>query len=113
MNAADRASVTSSNATEVRDNAEDRQFEVWVDGELAGFTTYVLRPGVISFLHTELDPRFQGRGLGHELVAAALGSARERSLKVRPYCPYVRGFIAQNSEFLDLVPEQDRARFDL
>jgi len=102
-----------TNAGSVRDNTEDRRFEIWVDGELAGFTTYALRSGVISFLHTQLDPSFQGRGLGHELVATALLSARERGLKVLPFCPYVRGFIAQNSEFLDLVPEQDRARFDL
>jgi predicted GNAT family acetyltransferase len=102
-----------TNATDVRDNTDDRRFEVWVDGELAGFTTYVVRPGVISFLHTELDPSFQGRGLGQELVATALRSARERGLNVLPFCPYVRGFIEKNSEFLDLVPEQDRGRFGL
>jgi len=55
-----------------------------------------------------LEPRFQGRGLGHELVAAALRSARERGLEVLPFCPYVRGFIAKHPEFVDLVPEQDR-----
>jgi predicted GNAT family acetyltransferase len=102
-----------ANATDVRDNTADRRFEVWVDGELAGFTTYVVRSGVISFLHTELDPRFRGRGLGQELAADALGSARQRGLKVLPFCPYVRGFIEQNQGFLDLVPEQDRARFNL
>jgi uncharacterized protein len=102
-----------TNATDVRDNAENRRFEIWLDGELAGFTTYRLRSGVISFLHTEVDPRFQGRGLGQELIAEALRSARQRALKVLPFCPYVRGFIAQNSEFLDLVPEEDRARFNL
>jgi uncharacterized protein len=46
-------------------------------------------------------------------VTAALRSARQRGLNVLPFCPYVRGFIAKNSEFLDLVPEQDRARFNL
>ena len=105
--------TTPTNVTDVRDNTEDRRFEIWVDGELAGFTTYVLRSGVISFLHTELDPSFQGHGLGQELVAAALRSARQRGLKVLPFCPYVRGFIVKNSEFLNLVPEQDRARFGL
>ena len=105
--------TTPTNATDVRDNAEDQRFEIWTDGELAGFTTYVLRSGVISFLHTELDPSFQGRGLGQELVATALRSARDRGLKVLPFCPYVRGFIARHSEFVDLVQETDRVRFDL
>jgi predicted GNAT family acetyltransferase len=105
--------TTPTNATDVRDNTEDRRFEIWVDGELAGFTTYVLRPRTILFRHTELDPRFQGQGHGQELVAEALRSARRRGLEVLPFCPYVRGFISQHSEFLDLVPEQDRARFGL
>jgi hypothetical protein len=105
--------TTPANTTEVRDNSADRRFEIWADEELAGFTTYVLRSRSISFLHTELEPRFQGRGLGQELVAAALRSARERGLEVLPFCPYVRGFIAKHPEFLDLVPEQDRPRFDL
>jgi uncharacterized protein len=102
-----------TNAADVRDNAEDRRFEIWVDGELAGFTTYAPRSAVIAFFHTELDPRFQGQGLGRELVTAALRSARQRGLKGLPYCSYVRGFIARNSEFLDLVPERDRAGFNL
>lgn len=102
-----------ANSPVVSDNPYDRRFEVWVDGELAGFTTYVLRSGVISFLHTELDPRFQGRGLGQELVRTALQSARKRGLHVLPFCPYVLSFIEKNQEFLDLVPEQDRARFGL
>ena len=98
---------------DVRDNADERRFEIWVDGQLAGFTTYALRPGTISFLHTEIDPSFQAHGLGQELVTAALRSARERDLKVLPFCPYVRAFIAEHPEFLDLVPDQDRARFNL
>ena len=103
-----------ANAAVVRDNPEERRFEVWAAaGELAGFTTYVLRSSVIALLHTELDPRFRGRGLGQELVRGALRSARERGLHVLPFCPYVRGFIKQNPEFLDLVPEQDRRRFSL
>jgi uncharacterized protein len=104
---------TPSDPALVRDNADERRFEIRVDGELAGFTTYVLRPGIIAFLHTELDPRFRGRGLGQELVTAALCSARERGLKVLPYCPYVRAFIAEHRDFLDLVPQEDRARFNL
>jgi uncharacterized protein len=78
--------TASTTATDVRDNAENRQFEILVDGELAGLTTYVLRSAVISFLHAALDPSFQGQGLGQELAAAALRSRRQRGLKVLPFC---------------------------
>jgi uncharacterized protein len=102
-----------ANPADVRDNTEQRRFEIRVDGDVAGFTTYVLRSKTISFLHTEIDPSFQGRGLARELIGQALRSARGRGLNVLPFCPYVRAYIAQHSEFLDLVPKQDRPRFNL
>jgi predicted GNAT family acetyltransferase len=43
-----------------------------------------------------------------------LDDARTRGLSVRPYCPYVATFIREHAqEYLDLVDEGDRARFDL
>jgi hypothetical protein len=39
---------------EVRNNPAEYRYEVWVDDELAGYTQYVLRPGRIAFLHTEV-----------------------------------------------------------
>src|SRR4029079_537891 len=51
-------------------DAPDRsRFEIRVDGEVAGFTEYRLRPGLIAFVHTLPDPRFEGRGLASPLVA--------------------------------------------
>jgi predicted GNAT family acetyltransferase len=89
------------------------RFEVRVDGELAGFTEYRRHPGVIAFVHTEIDPGFEGRGLASVLVRIALSAARSEDLSVLPFCPFVRGYIAGHSEFLDLVPEDMRPRFRL
>jgi predicted GNAT family acetyltransferase len=109
----DATNDVSSEAVDVRDNATEERFELWVGDELAGFVAYSRAPGEISFLHTEIDPSFQAHGLGHALVATVLGSAREQGLAVLPFCPYVRKFIAKNGEFLDLVPEHERGRFGL
>jgi uncharacterized protein len=92
---------------------ERARFEVRVDGETAGFTTYHRRPGVIAFMHTEIDPRFEGRGLGSQLVQSALSEARSEGASVLPFCPFVRSYIAEHSEFLDLVPSEVRPRFQL
>lgn len=39
--------------------------------------------------HTEVDPAFGGRGVGKQLVMAAVQFARENSLKIVPSCSFV------------------------
>ena len=97
----------------VVDVPERSRFEVRVDGEIAGFTEYRRRPGLIAFIHTLIDPRFEGQGLGSQLVRTALSEARSDRLSVLPFCPFVRSYIAGHTEYLDLVPEAMRAQFEL
>ncbi|MBB5158089.1 hypothetical protein BJ970_005688 [Saccharopolyspora phatthalungensis] len=105
--------MSSSTQPEVVDDPGANRFEIRADGEPAGFTEYRLRPKSIAFLHTEIDPRFEGRGLGGALIRSALDAARERGLAVLPYCPFVRGWISKHSDYLDLVPADKRAGFQL
>jgi predicted GNAT family acetyltransferase len=84
-----------------------------VDGELAGFTDYKTRPGIIAFIHTEIDEGFHGRGLGDRLIAYALDDARKRGLAVLPFCPFVQSFIQSHHDYVDLVPESQREAFAL
>lgn len=102
-----------STEPEIKDNPDANRFEIRVDGELAGFAEYRLKTGQISFTHTEVDDRFSGQGLASKLVRAALDEARSRELRVLPFCPYVRGWIAKHSDYLDLVPAERRAGFEL
>ena len=74
-----------------------------MDGALAGFAFYRLRPGRIVFVHTEIDDAYAGRGLGGQLARAALDAARARGLTVRPDCPFIKGWIAKHPEYADLV----------
>ena len=97
----------------VVDVPERSRFEVLVDGEIAGFTEYRRRPSLIAFIHTLIDPRFEGQGLGSQLVRTALSEARSDRLSVLPFCPFVRSYIAGHTEYLDLVPEAMRAQFEL
>lgn len=87
-----------SEEVEVRDNVAASQFEITLDGGRAGVLTYELRPGAIALLHAEVDPAFEGRGLGSTLIRSALDSARERGLKVLPYCPFVKAYLAKHPE---------------
>lgn len=97
----------------VVDVPERRRFEVSVDGELAGSLVYRPRPGLISLVHTEVDERFEGRGLGGRLARFALEQARAEGLEVLPVCPFVNEWIKRHPDFSDLVPADSRASFDL
>ena len=97
----------------VVDVPDRSRFEVRVDEDVAGFSEYRRHQGLIAFVHTLIDPRFEGRGLASQLVRTALSQARSDGLSVLPFCPFVRGYIARYSEYVDLVPEDLRAEFDL
>lgn len=98
---------------EIVDNPAEQRYEIRVDGELAGFTQYRQRPSGLAFIHTEIDDRFEGQGLGGKLISFALDDARSRGLAVLPFCPFVKGYIERHPEYLDLVPEEKRPDFEL
>jgi predicted GNAT family acetyltransferase len=95
-------------------NEELNRFEIYSDGELAGFAEFKVANQKISYTHTEIDPKFSGQGLGSQLIKEALDEALEQNLEVAPYCSFVSAYIRKNSEkYLHLVPEGLRARFAL
>jgi len=98
---------------EVADVPESERYEVSLDGEVVGFTAYRVRPGLIAFVHTDVDERFQGRGIGDQLIRFALEDARARGLAVLPFCPFVKAFIERHREFEELVPETYGEQFGL
>ena len=98
---------------EVADAPDRDRYELSVDGDVAGFTTYRACPGLIAFVHTEVDERLQGRGLGDQLIRFALEDARARGLAVLPFCPFVKAFIERHREFVALVPDTYREQFGL
>lgn len=92
--------------------AERSRFEVLVDGELAGFALYIRRGLRLVFVHTEIDPRFEGQGLGSKLAAGALGAARAAGDLVVPLCPFIASYITKHPAYEDLVDHELLARFD-
>jgi predicted GNAT family acetyltransferase len=87
----------------VTDRPNELRYEIEVDGEVAGFINYRREPGVIEMVHTDVDPRWEGKGVGAALVEGALDDVRARGLKVRPYCPFVAAYIRRHPGYQDVV----------
>jgi predicted GNAT family acetyltransferase len=106
-------STTRDDQITIADDPGAHRYEARVGDELAGFVQYRRRPGLIAFIHTEVDARYEGRGLASALIAGALDAARETGTAVLPFCPFVNGFVQRHREYVELVPAEHRGRFGL
>ena len=90
-------------------NERDQRYELVVDGRLA-FSKYRRHGDEIVFMHTEVPEELEGRGIGSQLVRAALDDVRAKGLRVIPRCPFVRAYIARHPEYLEIVDEAYREK---
>ncbi|MDK3258827.1 GNAT family N-acetyltransferase [Blastococcus capsensis] len=97
----------------VVDVPERGRFEVRQGERVVGLASYHVENGQMTLPHTEVDPSLGGQGIGKALVAGVLSAARERGLTVLPYCSFVRHYIQQHPELVDLVAAGDRPHFGL
>jgi predicted GNAT family acetyltransferase len=105
--------VTAEPQIVTSDAPERKRFIATVDDEPAGFIVYRLRPGLLALIHTEVEERFEGHGIGGRLARFALDQARAEGLAVLPFCPFVNDWMKRHPEYVDLVPPAYRANFDL
>ena len=84
-------------------NEGESQYELWVGDVRAGLIVFRSRPGHVVLVHTEVDERFEGRGLGGRLVSGALDDVRSQGLQVTPLCPFAASYIEEHPGYADLV----------
>ncbi len=90
-------------AATVRDNEPAHRYELLVDEELIGELIYRARDSVVTLIHTEVEPQYEGHGLGEQLVSYALDDIRARGLHIVPLCPFVAAYLGRHAEYEDLV----------
>lgn len=85
-------------------NESAKRYEAQLDGRLAGFAEYQLTDALIVFTHTEVDPEFEGRGVGDALARFALDDvAAQGTRKVLPLCPFIKAWIGKHRDYIPLV----------
>lgn len=89
----------------VSENLDHHRYDVFADGELAGFTVYRDREhdGAAEriFYHTEVAEAFGGRGLATILVREALDATRADGKFIVGVCPLVASFLTNHPEYAE------------
>jgi predicted GNAT family acetyltransferase len=87
----------NDNMVTIKQNEET--FDVFYDNEKAGFMAYKRKDDFLEIIHTEVSEEFGGKGLGKELVAAAVEFAKNNNLRIIAYCPFAKKIIMKTPEF--------------
>jgi uncharacterized protein len=89
------------------------RFELLMDGHSQGFVEYYLFNHVVIVTHTEVDPRWEGKGYGSRLARQALDYFRSENKQVVPICGFFAHQIRRYPEYADLVTLECRRIFNL
>jgi predicted GNAT family acetyltransferase len=83
----------------VVDNQEELRYELWLGEELGGEIRYTRDDdGKVVLVHTDIEPKLEGQGLGSVLVKGALDDLRERGIEYRVICPFVAAYLRRHPQ---------------
>lgn len=89
---------------EITRNDDGSRYEATVDGALAGFAEFALTEHAITFTHTEVDPAFEGQGVGSALARGALDDAIHRGdRRIKVVCPFIRAWVERHPDYQELL----------
>ena len=85
----------------VRHNAAAHRYELDTPHGIA-IAAYRDQGDSRVFTHTEVPPQDEGKGIGAELVRAALDDTKAHGLKIVPACSFVEVFVRRHPEYRTL-----------
>ena len=79
-------------------------FEVIDQGKSVAQMTYTWA-GPTKFIidHTEVSSEYAGKGLGKQLLMAAVTYARQENLKIMPLCPFAKSVFDKDPTLADVL----------
>jgi uncharacterized protein len=91
---------------EVKQRSENNKGAFYIEdnGKEVATMTYVFA-GENRFIidHTVVDPAYEGKGLGKQLVKAGVEFARKNNYHVIPLCPYAKKVFERTAEYNDVL----------
>lgn len=92
----------AESGVQVERNEGEEQFEAMVGGEKA-VLTYAEQNGKLYLLHTQVPEAMEGHGIGSALVKSAMEYARQKEVKVVPFCPFARAWLHRHPGYDEMV----------
>jgi predicted GNAT family acetyltransferase len=91
-------------------NEKNGNFEAFIDGKRAGLMTYTWA-GEERFIidHTEVEEAYNGKGVGKEMLLAAVDFARKNGKTIIPLCPFAKATFQKHEELQDVLVNQAQA----
>jgi predicted GNAT family acetyltransferase len=86
-----------ANGLQVVDNQAASRFEVAAEDGVAELI-YRKNGNRLVLVHTEVPAALGGRGIGGQLVRAAVDKAVETGMTVVPLCPYARSWLERHPD---------------
>lgn len=90
-------------ALEVVRRADERFYELLVDGQFGGLVVYEDAGSRYVLTHTFIAEGYRGRGLSQVLLRGVLEDLKARHITVTNYCPILDRFIEKNPEYIRLI----------
>ena len=84
------------------DNADEKRYEFDIE--------YIKTQGFIILTHTEVPEKYEGQGIGAELVHDVLEDLRAKKLQMIPQCPFIAQYIRRHPEWVDVVLKEIPAK---
>ena len=70
----------------------------------AGMMTFsITGPNLIIIDHTEVEPAFQGKMVGKQMLYKVVEMARNKETKIIPLCPFAAAMFKKISEIRDVL----------
>lgn len=86
----------------LRDVAASERFELYEGHIRLGLLQYQRAGEVLVVEHTEVDPRYQGKGYAGQLVRAVLDQARSEHRRAIVVCPFAKEWLRRHPEYVEL-----------
>jgi predicted GNAT family acetyltransferase len=83
-------------------NEAIHNFEFIVDGHRA-FIDYKQHGDKVFLIHTEVPVELEGKGVASAMVEKIFKYLEANSLKIVPYCPYIKVFLKKHPEWERLL----------
>lgn len=74
-----------------------------MDKKVGEMTYSIAGAALIIIDHTDVDPAYNGKGVGKQLLYKIVAMARERNIKIMPLCPFAAAMFKKTTDIQDVL----------